>query len=114
MRAGLRGHRVRPAEHRPEGLASFVVRVEDRTAWRSRAFAGWPMVDNAGDQAVDPGTVIVVTEGPRPVAVFRVDHVHADPLPAVLRNLDLESLIGCTEDDARHRGRKRRRNSSGL
>jgi hypothetical protein len=85
------------------GLASFVVRVEDRTAWRSRAFAGWLLVDNSGDQAVAPGTVIVVTEGPRPVAFFRVDYVRADPLPAALRNLDLESLIGCTEDDARRR-----------
>jgi hypothetical protein len=85
------------------GLASFVVRVEDRTAWRSRTFAGWLVADNLGDQAVAPGTVIVVTEGPRPVAFFRVDYVRADPLPAVLRNLDLKSLIGCTEDDARHR-----------
>ncbi len=85
------------------GLASFVVRVEDRTAWRSRAFAGWLLVDNSGDQAVTPGTVIVVTEGPRPVAFFRVDHVRADPLPAALRNLDFKSLIGCTENDARRR-----------
>jgi hypothetical protein len=80
-----------------------VVRAEDRTAWRSRAFAGWLLVDNSGDQAVVPGTVIVVAEGPRPVAFFRVDYVRADPLPAALRNLDLESLIGCTEDDARRR-----------
>jgi hypothetical protein len=85
------------------GLASFVVQVEDRTAWRSRAFAGWLVVGNSGDRAVAPGTVIVVTEGPRPVAFFRVDYVRADPLPAALRNLDLNSLIGCTEDDARHR-----------
>jgi hypothetical protein len=85
------------------GLASFVVRVEDRRAWHSRAFAGWLLVDSAGDQAVVPGTVIVVTEGPRPVAFLRVDHVRADPLPAALRNVDLNSLIGCAEDDARHR-----------
>jgi hypothetical protein len=84
------------------GLASFVVRVEDRMAWRSRAFAGWLLVDSAGDQAVVPGTVIVVTEGPRAVA-FRVDYVRADPLLAALRNLDLNSLIGCPEDDGRRR-----------
>jgi hypothetical protein len=85
------------------GLASFVVRVEDRAAWRSPAFAGWLLVDNSGDQAVAPGTVIVVTEGPLPVAFFRVDYVRADPLPPALRNLDLKSLIGCTDGDARRR-----------
>jgi hypothetical protein len=92
-----------PPQTVQSGLASFVVRVEDRTAWRSRVFAGWLLVGNSGDQAVAPGTVIVVTEGPRPVAFFRVDYVRADPLPAALRNLDLKSLIGCTEDTARHR-----------
>jgi hypothetical protein len=92
-----------PPHTERSGLASFVVRVEDRTAWRSRGFAGWLVVDNSGDQAVAAGTVIVVTEGPRPVAFFRVDYVRADPLPAPLRNLDLTLLIGCTEDDARHR-----------
>jgi hypothetical protein len=76
------------------GLASFVVRVEDTSAWRSRAFAGWLLVDNSGDQAVEPGTVIVITEGSRPVAFFRVDYVCANPLPAALRDLDLTSLLG--------------------
>jgi hypothetical protein len=85
------------------GLASFVVRVEDTSARRSRAFAGWLLVDNSGDQAVEPGMVIVITEGSRPVAFFRVDYVRADPLPAALRDLDLTSLLGCTEDDARCR-----------
>jgi len=85
------------------GLASFVVRVEDPAAWRSRAFAAWPVVENAGDQAVESGAVIVVTEGSRPVAFFRVDFVRADPLPAALRELDLMSLMGCPEDDARRR-----------
>jgi len=88
-----------PPHTERSGLASFVVRVEDRTAWRSRGFAGWLVVDDSGDQAVAAGTVIVVTEGPRPVAFFRVDYVRADPL----RNLDLTLLIGCTEHDARHR-----------
>jgi hypothetical protein len=30
-----------------------------------------------------------------------VEHVVADPLPATRRSLDLESLVGCTEDEAR-------------
>jgi hypothetical protein len=92
-----------PPQTVQSGLASFAVRVEDRTAWRSRAFAGWLVVGNTGDQAVAPGTMVVVTEGPRPVAFLRVDFVRADPLPAALRNLDLTSLVGCTEDDARRR-----------
>jgi len=85
------------------GLASFVLRVEDRTAWRSRAFAAWLLVAKSGDQQVGPGTVIVVTEGPRLVAFFRVDHIRTDPLPSALRSLDLTTLIGCAEEDARHR-----------
>lgn len=85
------------------GLASFVMRVEDRTAWRSRAFAGWLLVANSGEQEVGPGTVIVVTEGARSVAFFRADHVRVDPLPSALRGLDLDSLVGCTEDAARRR-----------
>ena len=90
-----------PPHTAESGLGSFVLRGMDRTAWRSRAFAGWLLVDNCGDQAVAPGTVLVVTEGSRQVAFFRVEHVRADPLPAALRNLDLTSLIGCAEDEAR-------------
>lgn len=85
------------------GLASFVVRVADQTAWRSWAVATWLVVDNSGEYAVAPGSVVVVTEGPRPVAFFRVAYVRPDPVPTALRDLDLESLIGCTEHDARRR-----------
>jgi hypothetical protein len=85
------------------GLASFVVRVDDRAAWRSRARAAWLFVEAEGAQAVVPGTVIVVTEGPRAVAFFRVDAVHADPLRAALRGLDLSTLVGCSVDEARSR-----------
>ena len=83
------------------GLASFFVRAEDRTAWRSRAAAGWLVVDNTGDQAVGPDTMIVITEGPRTVAYFHVEQVRPDPLPAALRALNRDSLVGRTEDDAR-------------
>jgi hypothetical protein len=71
--------------------------------WRSRAFASWLLVDNTDDHAVAPGVLIVVTEGSRQVGSFRVDQVHTDPVPAALRALDLRSLVGCTEADARRR-----------
>jgi hypothetical protein len=41
-----------------EGLASFVVRVSDRTAWRSSAKAAWLVVANEDEQYVDVGTLI--------------------------------------------------------
>jgi hypothetical protein len=92
-----------PPHTAQSGLASFALRVADRRAWRSRAFAGWLIVDDADDQAVAPGVVIVVTEGARQVALFRVDRVFADPVPPALRALDLTSLVGCAEADARRR-----------
>lgn len=61
------------------------------------------LADNSDDSAVAQGAVIVVTEGPRQVAFFRVGHVHADPVPPALRALDLRLLVGCTEADARRR-----------
>lgn len=76
------------------GLASLVVRVDDRTAWRTRALAAWLIVDGQGGQLVVPGDIIVVTEGPRPVAFLRVNRVFPDPVPAGLRHLDLSSLVG--------------------
>jgi hypothetical protein len=56
-------------------LASFVLRIADRTAWRSAATAGWLVAENAGQQSVEPGSVVVVTEGLRPVAYFHVAQV---------------------------------------
>jgi hypothetical protein len=56
-----------------DGLASFVVRAADRSAWRSEAAASWLTVGSEGAQSVEPGSVVVVTEGSRPVAYF---HVH--------------------------------------
>ena len=57
-----------------EGLASFVLRVSDRSAWRSRASADWLLVPNQGQQWIDESSLVVVTEGARVVAYF---HVHA-------------------------------------
>lgn len=58
-----------------DGSASFVLRGWDPTRWQSPAEGRWLLADNDGDQLVTPGTVIVITEGSRPVASFRVDHV---------------------------------------
>jgi hypothetical protein len=50
------------------GLASFVIRTADSTAWRSAATAAWLIVENEGAYSIDDGTVLVVTEGARDVA----------------------------------------------
>ncbi|SOD72554.1 hypothetical protein SAMN05892883_1940 [Jatrophihabitans sp. GAS493] len=60
-----------------EGLASFVLRVVDRSAWRSAAEGDWLVVPSEGEQWVQPGSVVVVTEGARPVAYFHVQNVDA-------------------------------------
>ncbi|MFI6996416.1 hypothetical protein [Nocardia sp. NPDC050175] len=57
-----------------DGLASFVLRVDDRSAWRSPASAGWLAVANTGAHAVRAGSV-VVTEGPRHVGYFHVSEL---------------------------------------
>jgi hypothetical protein len=54
------------------GLHSFVLRVADRAAWVSAADGAW-LVEQGID--VRPGSVVVVTEGPRPVAYFHVESV---------------------------------------
>lgn len=61
------------------GLASVVLRVENRSAWRSPADACWLVVENIPPHQVRPGDVIVVTEGHRTVAYFHVDGVDVDP-----------------------------------
>lgn len=43
--------------------------------WRCPAEARWLVVANEGDQRVESGSVVVVTEGPRPVAYFHVERV---------------------------------------
>ena len=57
------------------GLASFVLRVDDRTAWRSPATAGWLVVDNTSVHTVQAGTVVIITEGARRVGYFHVTEV---------------------------------------
>lgn len=58
-----------------DGLASFVLRVVDRTAWRSEASGGWLIVPNEGSHWIDVGSLVAVTEGPRVVAYFHVHEV---------------------------------------
>jgi len=57
------------------GLASFTLRNFDAGAWRSTAEGRWLAADAQGDQLVEPGSVIAVTEGVRVVAYFTVQHV---------------------------------------
>src|ERR1035437_5543543 len=52
------------------GLASIVLRVSNRTAWRSAADARRLVVDNVPPHRVGVGDLIVVTEGARTVANF--------------------------------------------
>jgi hypothetical protein len=60
----------------PESLASFALRVEDRTAWRSPATGGWLIVDNTDPYTIRPGAIVAVTEGPsKVVAYFHVTEV---------------------------------------
>jgi hypothetical protein len=58
------------------GLASFVLRVADRTSWTSEAAADWLVRQDDPRFDLQPGTVVVVTEGARPVAYFHVDTVN--------------------------------------
>jgi hypothetical protein len=60
------------------GLASFVLRNFDAHAWRSCAEGRWLATDVSGDQLVQPGSMIAVTEGSRVVAYFTVERI-ADP-----------------------------------
>jgi hypothetical protein len=59
----------------PDGIASFVLRGFDRTKRRSRAEARWLVPQAADEFIVNPGDVIVVSEGVQPVAHFFVDSV---------------------------------------
>jgi hypothetical protein len=57
------------------GIASFVLCDFDPAVSRSTATARWLTVPNAGIHEVRPGTVVVITEGPKPVGYFHVEGV---------------------------------------
>ncbi|HET9658016.1 MAG TPA: hypothetical protein VFP72_21870 [Kineosporiaceae bacterium] len=59
-------------------MASFALRNFQGGAWTSAAEGRWLIVDNEGDQSVEPGTVVVCTEGSRIVAYFHVEQVDGD------------------------------------
>ncbi len=57
------------------GLASFWLSDFDAGAWRSPAAGRWPMTPNEGAQHLQPGSLVVVTEGHRTVGYFHVHEV---------------------------------------
>jgi len=57
------------------GLASFSLRVDDRSAWSSRASGDWLVVPNEWPHMVVRGSIVVITEGPRVVAYFHIDEI---------------------------------------
>lgn len=57
------------------GLASFVLRGFQPGEWRSHADGRWLVVGNEGDQAVQHGSVVVITEGAQAVAFFIIDQL---------------------------------------
>ena len=60
-----------------DGMASFVLRGWNPARWQSPAEGRWLVVENEGAQLVTAGTVVVVCEGARPVATFRIDEIRA-------------------------------------
>lgn len=70
-----------PPSSADAGLASVVLRVKDRAAWRSRADAGWLVVDNVLPHRARNGDVLVVTEGRRVVAYFHVESMDEMVVP---------------------------------
>ena len=59
------------------GSASFVLRGFREGVWVSEAEGRWLVVENDGDQLVQPGSIVVVTEGVRVVAYFHVERLIA-------------------------------------
>jgi len=57
------------------GSARFVLADFEPTAWRSSANTRWLIVANEGDQRVEAGDVVALTEGTTTVAFFIVSDV---------------------------------------
>ncbi|WP_410668273.1 hypothetical protein [Amycolatopsis sp. cmx-4-68] len=64
-----------PPRTADSGLASFVLRDLERGALVSPAKGRWLVVENSGAHRIQPGTVVVITEGPKPVGYFHVEEV---------------------------------------
>ena len=61
-----------PPSRLEDGLASVAINVSVRNAWQSHAKLGWLLDPHP---AVDRGSVILISEGPKTVAAFIVEHV---------------------------------------
>jgi hypothetical protein len=61
-----------PPETLRGGLASFVLRDFDSTKLVPEASARWLAVDNLSPHLIEPGSVVLITEGPRTVGYFLV------------------------------------------
>lgn len=64
-----------PPETATSGLASFVLRDFEPGAPVTSAAGRWLVVENAGPYRIRAGTVVVLTEGPRPVGYFHVERI---------------------------------------
>ncbi|WP_326956228.1 hypothetical protein [Amycolatopsis sp. NBC_01286] len=62
-----------PPETADTGLASFVVRGVPAGELTWAAEGRWLIVENTGPQRIQAGTVVVITEGPKPVGYFHVE-----------------------------------------
>ncbi|BEL05055.1 hypothetical protein Q0Z83_032460 [Actinoplanes sichuanensis] len=65
-----------PPQNAESGLASFVLRITDPGAWISLAEGAWLVPQDDPAFTVAPGAVLVITEGPQPVAYFHVAAIH--------------------------------------
>ncbi|HVV11802.1 hypothetical protein [Amycolatopsis sp.] len=65
-----------PPESADSGLASFVLRDVRPDVLVSPAKGCWLVVENAGLYRIQPGTVVVITEGATVVGYFHVEAVH--------------------------------------
>ena len=63
------------------GLASFAIRGFSHDLLRSPAEGVWLLAENLGAQRVQPGSVVVITEGSRPVAYFHVQRLTGEVKP---------------------------------
>ncbi|MEV4055516.1 hypothetical protein AB0J55_30295 [Amycolatopsis sp. NPDC049688] len=64
-----------PPQTAASGLASFVLRDFEPGALTASAAGCWLVVDNAGPYRIQEGTIVVITEGPKPVGYFHVERI---------------------------------------
>lgn len=64
---------VHAAGNRLHRLASFGVRGIPTGEPTWAAGGRWLIVENTGPQRIQPGTVVVIAEGPKPVGYFHVE-----------------------------------------